>query len=76
MATQQAISAEKLSAKVGTSIDVLVDSVTEDNATGRSASDAPEIDGIVHLQRAGKLQPGDLITATVTAADDYDLWAS
>jgi len=76
MATQQAISAEKLSAKVGTSIDVLVDSVTEDNAIGRSASDAPEIDGIVHLQRAGKLQPGDLITATVTAADDYDLWAS
>jgi ribosomal protein S12 methylthiotransferase len=74
MALQQAISAQKLQAKIGQTIDVLIDSVTEDGAVGRSMADAPEIDGVVHLMGATDLQPGDLVQGEVSAADEYDLW--
>jgi len=76
MAAQQAISAKKLAAKIGASIEVLVDEVSNGLAVGRSTSDAPEIDGVVHLEDAGDLAPGDKIRVTVTDADNYDLWAS
>jgi ribosomal protein S12 methylthiotransferase len=50
MALQQGISATKLAAKIGTEIDVIVDSVDADGILGRSAGDAPEIDGRVYLR--------------------------
>ena len=63
MAVSARISAEKLAAKVGSTIDVLIDAVDEETggATGRSKADAPEIDGEVHLRDAGGLQPGDIV---------------
>lgn len=74
MALQQEISAQKLQAKIGQTIDVLIDSVSEEGAVGRSMADAPEIDGVVHLPGATDLQPGDLVQGEVSAADEYDLW--
>ena len=75
MATQQEISARKLQRRLGTVIEVLVDSVDDDGAHGRSSADAPEIDGTVHLEDAEGLAPGDLVAALVEDADEYDLWA-
>jgi ribosomal protein S12 methylthiotransferase len=74
MATQQAISAEKLQRRIGTTIEVLIDEVSPDGALGRSRADAPEIDGLVHLPGATDLQPGDFVEGVVSAADEYDLW--
>lgn len=74
MALQQAISSEKLQAKIGQTIEVLIDSVTEEGAIGRSMADAPEIDGVVHLPGATDLQPGDFVQGEVSGADEYDLW--
>ena len=74
MAAQQAISADKLQRKIGTTIEVLIDHVSDDGALGRSMADAPEIDGVVHLPGATDLQPGDFVQGEVTAADEYDLW--
>ncbi|HVF37123.1 MAG TPA: 30S ribosomal protein S12 methylthiotransferase RimO [Sphingomicrobium sp.] len=70
------ISAEKLAAKVGRHIDVLIDAVdpATGGATGRSKADAPEIDGEVHLRDAGGLQPGHIVTAKVEEADEHDLF--
>src|SRR5687767_12158709 len=48
-----AISAAKLQAKVGRTLEVIIDEVGEDGATGRSQVDAPEIDGEVFLRDAG-----------------------
>ena len=45
----RAISADKLQRKIGTTIEVLIDHVSDDGALGRSMADAPEIDGVVHL---------------------------
>jgi ribosomal protein S12 methylthiotransferase len=78
MAAQQKISARRLQQRVGTEIDVIVDERDADQALGRSMADAPEIDGRVYLpggKGTKKLQPGSVITARVTAADEYDLWA-
>jgi len=75
MALQQEISSAKLRRKVGKTIEVLIDEVDAEGAIGRSAGDAPEIDGKVYLDGITDLQPGDLVAAEVTAADDYDLWA-
>jgi ribosomal protein S12 methylthiotransferase len=75
MAVQREVSAEVLAAQVGKTLEVLIDEVDEDGATGRSAWDAPEIDGSVFIGDGEGLKPGDLIRATVTDSDDYDLWA-
>ena len=70
------ISAAKLAAKVGRTIDVLIDAVDEETggATGRSKADAPEIDGEVHLRDAGGLKPGDIVRVRVEDADEHDLY--
>lgn len=74
MATQQAISADKLQRKKGQTIEVIIDEVSPDGALGRSMGDAPEIDGLVHLPGARDLKPGDVIQGQVTRSDEYDLW--
>jgi ribosomal protein S12 methylthiotransferase len=75
MAAQKEVSARIMSARVGRTIDVIIDEVDEDGAIGRSAWDAPEIDGSVFLNGATSLRPGDIVKARVVEADDYDLWA-
>jgi ribosomal protein S12 methylthiotransferase len=69
------VSREVMAGKVGRTIEVIVDEVGKDGATGRSQWDAPEIDGSVHLDAASGLKPGDIVHAKVTRADAYDLWA-
>lgn len=75
MALSAQISAEKLAAKVGTTIEVLIDAVDESGgASGRSKADAPEIDGEVHLRDASGLSPGDIVSVEIEDADEHDLY--
>jgi ribosomal protein S12 methylthiotransferase len=79
METQQAISTRRLQRKVGQTLDVLIDEVDEEGAIGRSAADAPEIDGNVYINdieavEALGLQSGDRVQVTIEHADEYDLW--
>ena len=77
MAKAQAISAAKLSAKVGTRQRVIVDAVDEGGATCRTMADAPEIDGNLFIDEGfAALSPGDLVEVTVDEASDYDLWGT
>ena len=69
------ISAEKLADKVGRRMRVLVDSVDGEAAIARSAADAPEIDGVVHIVDGDGLSAGDWANVEITGADDYDLEA-
>jgi ribosomal protein S12 methylthiotransferase len=75
MAVQARISAERLRRKVGQTLTVLVDEVDEGGAVGRSAADAPEIDGLVHMPRSPKLGSGEFAQVLVEDADDHDLYA-
>ena len=70
-----AISAAKLAAKVGRTLDVIIDAVGEEGgATGRSYADAPEIDGEVHLRDASHLAVGDIVRVAIEDADEHDLF--
>ncbi|MEA3062135.1 MAG: ribosomal protein methylthiotransferase [Sphingomonadales bacterium] len=69
------ISAEKLRAKVGRTLDVLIDVADgEGGATGRSKADAPEIDGEVHLRDAPGIAQGDIVRVLIEDSDEHDLY--
>mgnify|MGYP003111814773 FL=1 len=74
MEKQAEISAARLQAKIGQTIDVLIDEVDEEGAIGRSKADAPEIDGMVYLNDETDLVPGQIVQAAVEHADEHDLW--
>ncbi len=74
MQVQEEISARRLARKVGTVQQVLVDEVGPKGAIGRTAADAPEIDGVVHV-RVGRrrIAVGDFVDVKIGSADDHDL---
>ena len=75
MEKSQAISEAKLAAKVGTRIEVIVDSVDDEGATCRTKSDAPEIDGNLFIDEGFEgLTPGMIVEVDVDEAGEYDLW--
>jgi len=76
MAVQEHVSARRLARRVGTSVRVLIDAVEPGRAIGRSAADAPEIDGVVHVERPGEAKPGDWLDVRVTRADAHDLYGT
>ncbi len=80
MEVQERISAAKLEKKVGSMQTVLVDELTTDDqdnviAIARTKADAPEIDGVVYLQDAEGLNPGDFVDVKILAASGHDLVA-
>jgi ribosomal protein S12 methylthiotransferase len=68
-----AISSARLARRVGQRLRVLVDRVTDGIAYARTAGDAPDIDGVVHIKASAATRPGEFIEVTITAADTYDL---
>jgi ribosomal protein S12 methylthiotransferase len=74
MDVQADISMEKLKARRGTEMTVLIDEADGRRAVGRTYADAPEIDGVVHIAQGAGLQIGDFVKVKITRSDDYDLW--
>jgi ribosomal protein S12 methylthiotransferase len=74
MAVQADISAERLSEKIGRSMQVLVDEVDEEGVIARGPGDAPEIDGLIYLPPSEILKPGDFVDVQITHSDEHDLW--
>ncbi len=76
MATQQRISAARLQRKVGSVQKVLIDEIEPGiGMRARSAADAPEIDGAVHLPFVKGAKAGEFMNVFVERADEYDLYA-
>jgi ribosomal protein S12 methylthiotransferase len=78
MEVAEEVSARRLKRKVGKTLKVLIDEVNADGGIGRTASDAPEIDGVVYVAPASKAskryKAGDFVSVRVTGADGHDLW--
>jgi len=72
---QCVISRKKLTQEIGKTFDVLVEEKVqgEDLYFGRSYHFAPEVDGIFVIHSEEKIEPGSIVSARVTHADDYDL---
>ena len=81
MQVQAEISAARLAARVGTTLDVLVDGRAEVGrgkgkrviAVGRSHADAPEIDGLVRIEDGAGLESGAIVKVAIEAADAHEL---
>jgi len=82
MQHQAKISRERLKRWKGRRVQVLIDEIQLDEtggmigAIGRSAADAPEIDGSVLLRPHPSLGVGKLVTVRITRTSDYDLYGS
>jgi len=76
MQLQAEISLERLAKKVGRSMTVMIDELTEDYIIARSSADAPEIDGLVYVDKTIQGQPGDFIEVEITKTDTHDLFAT
>ena len=76
MAHQQEISSRRLARKRGQRISVIIDEVSEERIVGRSAADAPEIDGLVYLALGSDVEVGDIVTVKIDDTDEYDMFAS
>ena len=79
MAKAEAISVNRLKARIGTRMQILVDRVDEDGGIGRTVGDAPEIDGLVRILPASKpskrYRAGEFVRATIIDAQGHDLIA-
>ena len=71
------MSAARAEAQVVQFQDVIIDGAGEEPGVmiARTKADAPEVDAVVFLENATHLKPGDIVPATITGADDYDLYA-
>jgi len=75
MAVQAKISTERLRAKVGKTLTVLVDTIDGDRAVARGTADAPEIDGVVTVADGAGLRVGSFARVLVHSASEHDLAA-
>lgn len=74
MSLQQSISLEVNQGWIGRTLPVLTEQHKDGWTIGRSHRDAPDIDGLVMIP--GELPLGQIVEATVTGADHYDLQAA
>ena len=77
MAIQQQIAFEQCQAQIGREVDVILDQPVpgEKNVfVGRSAADAPDVDGLVFVTGdRQKLKAGQIVPVQVVATQEYDL---
>ena len=80
MRIQQAIAFENAASEVGRELTVMVEGKLPDESEDgknvyacRTYKDAPDVDGFLFLNTARELVTGDICTARVTGANNYDL---
>ena len=76
MELQADISEQKLAAKVGKVMQVLIDEVDNNEYVGRSHADAPEIDGNVFVSSERQLDAGQIVNVIIDSTAEYDLWGT
>ena len=75
MTLQAEISANKLSKKVGQTMQVMVDEIDDEGIIARSKADAPEIDGLVFIDSDKQYEAGTLLDVKITDSSEHDLFA-
>ena len=75
MTLQQGISLELNQAKIGQTLDVLVEGYDEESFLfyGRSRGDSIEVDGKVYFATEEEVSEGDIVRVKIVNADEYDL---
>ncbi len=76
MRHQEDISTQRLEARIGRTMTVLVDDIDEDGAIARTEGDAPDIDGLVYISDGHDLEIGEFAAVTINDCDVHDLYAT
>jgi ribosomal protein S12 methylthiotransferase len=76
MRHQEDISTQRLEAKIGRRLTVLVDDIDDEGAIARTEGDAPDIDGLVYIADGHDLEIGEFVEVTITDCDVHDLYAT
>ena len=76
MQTQAEVSAARAAAQIGRILEIIIDGPADgsDEFRGRTKADAPEVDAAVFISSPRSLRAGEILTARITGADDYDLY--
>ena len=76
MEAQAKISLEKLKARIGTAMDVMVDGFdTEMNLYyGRTYGESPDVDGLVYFGSMAYPKPGDILSVQILDANEHDMY--
>ena len=70
------ISAERLKTRIGKEYQIVIDEVTSEGAVGRCYADAPEVDGVVHLNGVFDVEIGSRVWAEIIHTDEHDIWGA
>ena len=65
--------AQRAADRIGTTMDVLVEAIEDDQIIGRGEHQGPEVDGNVIIESARALEVGDIISVRITDSDGVDL---
>lgn len=76
MRHQEDISLQRLEAKIGRTLTVLIDEIDEEGAIARTIGDAPDVDGLVYIADGHDLEVGTFARVTITDCDTHDLFAT
>jgi ribosomal protein S12 methylthiotransferase len=68
------LTSQRAEDRIGSTVDVLIESVEGDLAEGRAAHQAPEVDGSTRV-RGTRLRVGDIVRAVVVSSEGVDLVA-
>ncbi len=75
MLLQQEISLKKNTAKIGSTLKVLIDEVLADKSIGRTEHDSLDVDNIVIFEGETNLKVGEFVEAKIIDAGEYELYA-
>ena len=75
LAAQAVISDEMQQAKIGTTVESLVEGYDEESLMyfGRTQGDAPEVDNTIYFAAERELLPGEFVQVEILNADTYEL---
>ena len=76
MELQQQISFDNNQKLIGKVLPVIIDYVNEKNAVGRTVWDAPDVDGLVYIEKTPEMQQGTIVDVEIKNADTYDLFGT
>ena len=74
MEVQQIISSQLNAARVGQTLNVIIDREDDEFYVGRTEFDSPEVDGEVLISKEVKLKKGQFYPVEITSAEEFDLY--
>ncbi|MFH1227505.1 MAG: 30S ribosomal protein S12 methylthiotransferase RimO [Planctomycetota bacterium] len=73
MSLQQSIAFDHNRQLIGKKIEIIIDSITDNDYIGRTYGDAPEVDGCIFISSKRRLKTGDILKAEINGSKNYDL---